>query len=197
MHTCIPLHGPKRSWCSCPWRVYAGNKNTHSMHYPRRWNVTTSMVGLKKGHIRKSLTPNGEPQLGNTEEEERKNCHNHYHLFHFEHYHLNVSVKVFMHASCYACSESCWWVRLSSLWSSWMPWSVWTCLQISLPRYWKHCCLVLNLIKLDYDLTYILMEKKAWVKRICTLIFTIEKDWCQTWWKKFVISQWNVKVKCW
>ena len=33
------------------------------MHYPRRRNVTTSMVGLKKtGHIRKNLTQHGESQ---------------------------------------------------------------------------------------------------------------------------------------
>ena len=29
---------------------------------PRRRNVTTSMVGLGNGHIRKNLTKNGEPQ---------------------------------------------------------------------------------------------------------------------------------------
>ena len=40
----------------------AGNRNTLSMHRPRRRNVTTSMVGLKNGHIRKNLTQNGEPQ---------------------------------------------------------------------------------------------------------------------------------------
>ena len=36
MHTCIPR------------RVNAGNINTPSLHHPRRRNVTTSMVGLKK-----------------------------------------------------------------------------------------------------------------------------------------------------
>ena len=40
----------------------ARNKNTPSIHHPQRWNVTTSMVGLKNGHIRKNLTQNGEPQ---------------------------------------------------------------------------------------------------------------------------------------
>ena len=49
-------------WHSCRRRVNAGNKNTPSMHHPRRWNVTTSAVGLKNGHIHKSLIPNGEPQ---------------------------------------------------------------------------------------------------------------------------------------
>ena len=43
--------------------VNAGDKNTSSMHHPRRRNVTTSMVGLKKkkGHIRPNLAQNGEP----------------------------------------------------------------------------------------------------------------------------------------
>ena len=50
-------HGLKRSWCSCPRWVNAGNKNTPSTHHPWRRNVTTLMVGLKKnGHIRKNLT---------------------------------------------------------------------------------------------------------------------------------------------
>ena len=56
MHTCISSHGLKRSWRSCPRRVNAGNKSTPSMHHPRRRNVTTLMVGLKNGHIRKNLT---------------------------------------------------------------------------------------------------------------------------------------------
>ena len=56
MHTCISSHGLKRSWRSCPRRVNAGNKNTLSTHHPRRRNVTTLMVGLKNGHIRKNLT---------------------------------------------------------------------------------------------------------------------------------------------
>ena len=37
-------------------------KNTPSTHHPRRRNVTTLMVGLKNGHIRKNLTQSGEPQ---------------------------------------------------------------------------------------------------------------------------------------
>ena len=41
-------------------RVNAGNKNTPSTHHPRRRNVTTLMVGLKNGHIRKNLTENGD-----------------------------------------------------------------------------------------------------------------------------------------
>ena len=56
MHTCISSHGLKRSWRSCPRRVNAGNKNTPSTHHPQRRNVTTLMVGLKNGHIRKNLT---------------------------------------------------------------------------------------------------------------------------------------------
>ena len=62
MHTCISSHGLKRSRRSCLSRVNAGNKNTPSTHHPRRRNVTTLMVGLKNGHIRKNLTKNGEPQ---------------------------------------------------------------------------------------------------------------------------------------
>ena len=55
MHTCISSHGLKRSWRSCPRRVNAGNKNTPSTHHPRRQNVTTLMVGLKKrSHTQKS-----------------------------------------------------------------------------------------------------------------------------------------------
>ena len=49
----------------------AGNKNTPSMHHPRRWNVTTSMVGLRNGHICKILTKNGEPR-GIAEEHRRR-----------------------------------------------------------------------------------------------------------------------------
>ena len=44
--------------------------------YPRRRNVTTLMVGLENGHIRKSLTQKWwtpEVYLGNAEEEEKKN----------------------------------------------------------------------------------------------------------------------------
>ena len=33
-----------------------------SMHHPRRRNVTSPMVGLKNGHIRKNFTQNGEPR---------------------------------------------------------------------------------------------------------------------------------------
>ena len=55
MHTCISLHGLERSWRSCPRRMNAGNKNTPRTHHPRRRNVTTLMVGLKKrSHTQKS-----------------------------------------------------------------------------------------------------------------------------------------------
>ena len=38
-------------------------KHTQHQHvHPRRRNVTTLMVGLKNGHIRKNLTQSGEPQ---------------------------------------------------------------------------------------------------------------------------------------
>ena len=56
-------HTDPLPWRSCPRRVNASNKNTPSMHHSRRGNVTTSMVGLKFGHICKSLTKNGEPQI--------------------------------------------------------------------------------------------------------------------------------------
>ena len=57
----------------CPRRINAGNKNTPSMHHPRRRNVATLMVGLKNSHICKNLTQKWwtpEIQLGNAEEEE-------------------------------------------------------------------------------------------------------------------------------
>ena len=55
MHTCISSHGLKRSRRSCPRRVNAGNKNTPSTHHPRRRNMATLMVGLKKrSHTQKS-----------------------------------------------------------------------------------------------------------------------------------------------
>ena len=40
--------------------------------HPRRRNVTTSMVGLKIGHIRKNLTQSGEPQRYNWERRSRR-----------------------------------------------------------------------------------------------------------------------------
>ena len=60
----------QKYWQSCPRRVNADNKNTPSMHQPRRRNVATSMVGLikkqktkkKPGHMSKNLIQNGEPQ---------------------------------------------------------------------------------------------------------------------------------------
>ena len=69
---CIPSHRLKRLWHSCLKWVNAGNKNTPSMHHPRRRNVATSVVGLKDDHIHENLTQNGEPQRyswGNTEQE--------------------------------------------------------------------------------------------------------------------------------
>ena len=47
MHTCSPSHRLKRSKHLSPRRVNASNENTTNMHHARRWNVTTSMVGLK------------------------------------------------------------------------------------------------------------------------------------------------------
>ena len=74
--TCIPSQGLKRSW-SCPRRVNAGNKNTPSMHHPRRQNVTTSIVGINKnGHTRKNLTQNNEPHKYSWERRlRRRNWH--------------------------------------------------------------------------------------------------------------------------
>ena len=37
----------------------ASNKTTASMRHPQRWNVTTSMVGIKNSYIHKNLTQNG------------------------------------------------------------------------------------------------------------------------------------------
>ena len=52
--------------------VDAGNKNTLSMHHPRRRIVTTSMVGFKNGHTRKNLTQNGEPQRYSWDTQKKK-----------------------------------------------------------------------------------------------------------------------------
>ena len=64
MHSSILSQGLKRSWHSCPERVNAGYKNTPSMHHPRRRNVTSSMVGLrKKAATYANFSPkNGESQ---------------------------------------------------------------------------------------------------------------------------------------
>ena len=69
---CIPLHRLKRLGHSCPRWVNAGNKNTPSTCHPRRWNVTTSMVGLGNGYISKNLTQNGEPQIYSWERRSRR-----------------------------------------------------------------------------------------------------------------------------
>ena len=45
---------------------------TPSMHHPQRGNVTTSMVGLKHGHMCKNLTQNGEPQRCSLGTQKRK-----------------------------------------------------------------------------------------------------------------------------
>ena len=47
LHMCIPSHRLKRPCHSCFRWVNASNKNTHCMHCPQKWNVNTSMVGLK------------------------------------------------------------------------------------------------------------------------------------------------------
>ena len=70
MSTCLPSHGSRHS---CPRWVNAGNKNTPSMHHPRRWNATTSMVGLKNSHIHKHLTQNCEPQRYSWGTQKKKN----------------------------------------------------------------------------------------------------------------------------
>ena len=49
----------------------AGNKNTFSMHQPRKRNVTTSVVGLENGHIRKHLAKIGEPQRYSWEKQKK------------------------------------------------------------------------------------------------------------------------------
>ena len=54
MHTCIPSHGHKRSWCSCPWPVNKKtqkNKNNQKNTWhvqSMKTNVTTSIAGLGK-----------------------------------------------------------------------------------------------------------------------------------------------------
>ena len=74
MPTCNPSHWLKRFWHSCPRWMNARNKNNPSMHHPWRWNVTASMVGLKKSHIRKNLTQNGEPQRFSWGRRRRRIC---------------------------------------------------------------------------------------------------------------------------
>ena len=74
MHTCIPSHGLKGSRHSCSRRANAGNKNTASMHQPRRQNVTKSMVGLKMvthAEIAPKMV-NPRDIAGNAEEEEEE-----------------------------------------------------------------------------------------------------------------------------
>ena len=81
MHTCISSHRLKKSRRSCPRQVNAGNKYTPSMHHPRRRNVTTLMVGLKKTVTCAKISPkNGEPQryswgMQKERKKERKNRH--------------------------------------------------------------------------------------------------------------------------
>ena len=67
------LHYMDSKDLTCPTWMNASDNNTPSMHYARRWNVTTSMVGLRNGHIRKSLTQNGEPQRSSWGTLEKKN----------------------------------------------------------------------------------------------------------------------------
>ena len=69
MHTCIPSHRIKRSWHSCLRWVNAGNKNTPSMHHPRRRNVVISVVGLKMSYTQK-CQPKWWTQLAGEREEE-------------------------------------------------------------------------------------------------------------------------------
>ena len=65
-------HAFHRTDSKDPIWVNAINKNTPSMHHLWRRNVTTSMVGLKKGHICKNLTQNGEPQRSSWERRRRR-----------------------------------------------------------------------------------------------------------------------------
>ena len=53
-------------------QMNAGNKLTFSMHHPQRWNVTTSMVGLKDGHMCKHSSKMVNPRdiAWNAEKEE-------------------------------------------------------------------------------------------------------------------------------
>ena len=71
MYTCLPSHRLKRSGHSCPRWVNAGNKNTPSMHNPQRWNVNTSMAGLKMVTYAK-ISPKG--IAGELEGEEENHC---------------------------------------------------------------------------------------------------------------------------
>ena len=66
--------------CILQTLLNAGNKNTPSMHHPRRLNVTNSMVGLKKRTFTygKNLIQNDEPQTYSWGTQKKKipvNCH--------------------------------------------------------------------------------------------------------------------------
>ena len=64
----------KKSGHLCPKQVNASDKNISSMHHPQRRNLTTSMVGLKSGHIYTNLTQNGERQRHSWEHRRRRIC---------------------------------------------------------------------------------------------------------------------------
>ena len=47
-------------------------KNTPNRHHPWRWNVTTSMIELRNGHIPKNVTKIGEPHVHSCEHRRRR-----------------------------------------------------------------------------------------------------------------------------
>ena len=64
MHTCIPSHGLKRSWQSCPIRV----KQKHTQDAPSTKTKCDYLYNwIRNDHIRKDLPQNGEVQRYNLE----------------------------------------------------------------------------------------------------------------------------------
>ena len=63
VYTCIPSHGLKRSWHSCPRWVNTKNKNTqHAPSTKMECNYLYGLIERKNGNISKNLTKNGELQ---------------------------------------------------------------------------------------------------------------------------------------
>ena len=122
MHACSPSHRLKTSCHSRLRRVNVSDKNTPSVHHPRRWNVTTSMVGCKKCYIHTNLSNNGEWDLaGNTGEEELCSCGD---IKHYNHIVIIYQVHIY-HKSSVSSSY------LSILWTIGSPHDVTTNLRHS------------------------------------------------------------------
>ena len=71
MYDMLLCHLKKPPWWPGMWEIPGSLPS-----YVQRRNVTTSMVGLKNGHIHTNFTPNGEPQRYSwgTQKKKKKNC---------------------------------------------------------------------------------------------------------------------------